>query len=307
MSILFGIIAPVFALILMGAVAIWRRWMDSHAVKGMNDFVFFAAMPCLLFRAVVEAPPLRLADVAGSFLAGAVVLFLLFAWLARRVLRLRMAHAGIAALGAVYGNTVMLGVPLVDALYGPEGVANLLAVVAFHSAVLLPLGTVLIEADAGQGRGAWQIVRATAPGLLRNPVVLSILLAFAWRATGLGIAGPADRLMLMLGRAGPPMALFCLGASLPRPRGLTGLGEVGLSSLVKLVVMPAVVAAIAHAVGVTGVAFKVVVLASALPTGANAFLLARRYEVGAEASATTIVVSTILSVATLTALLAWLG
>jgi predicted permease len=44
-----------------------------------------------------------------------------------------------------------------------------------------------------------------------------------------------------------------------------------------------------------------------MPTGANAFLLARRYEVRMEESATTVAVSTALSVVTLTVLLAWLG
>ena len=71
--------------------------------------------------------------------------------------------------------------------------------------------------------------------------------------------------------------------------------------------MPALVAAIAHAAGVQGVAFKVVVLASAMPTGANAFLLARRFATMAEASASTVVASTAVSIVTLATLLSWLG
>ena len=171
----------------------------------------------------------------------------------------------------------------------------------------MPLATMLLEADSGAGRSPWQVLRASLVGMLRNPIVLSILLAFLWRATGLGLAAPLDRLLLLLGQAGPPLALFCLGATLPRPRGLTGLGEVVLCSALKLVALPALVGLLAHLARVTGVAFDVVVLAAAMPTGANAFLLARRFETMMEASATTVVVSTALSVVSLTVVLAWLG
>jgi malonate transporter len=309
-GILFGIIAPVFALILMGAAAVRPRLLEMVAVRGMSDFVFYAAMPCLLFGSVAGAPPLRLADVAASFLAGAMLLFAAAAIMARTALHAQLAQASVFALNCVFGNTVMLGIPVIDAAYGRDGVANLLAVIAFHSGVLLPMATILIEADpvshGGSGRGPLGVLRASLPGLLRNPVVVSIVLAFVWRATGLSIPGPVQRLLGLLGAAGPPLALFCLGATLPRPTGWSDLREVSLAALLKLVVMPALVAGFAHLAGVTGVAFAVVVMASALPTGANAFLLARRFATMAEASASTVVISTALSVVTLTVLLSWL-
>jgi len=273
----------------------------------MNDFVFYLAMPCLLFRSVADAPPLRLLDVAGSFIVGAVLLFAVAAIIARKIFGVRLANASVFALNCVFGNTVMLGIPIIDAAYGPTGVANLLAVVAFHSGLLLPLATVLIEADAADGRGPWQVIRATVPGLLRNPVVMTILLAFAWRATGLGFVAPATRFLTLLGSAGPPLALFCLGATLPKPNSWTDMKDVAAASLLKLVAMPALVALLAHLAGVTGVAFAVVVITAGMPTGANAFMLARRFGTLMEASASTVVVSTGLSLLTLTVLLGWLG
>lgn len=306
MGILFGIVAPVFALIGMGAAAVRLRLLDAAALKGMNDFVFYLAMPSLLFRSMVTAPPLRLLDVAGSFIVGAFALFLVAVVLSRTLFRARLATSAVFALNAVFGNTVMLGVPIVDSAFGAEGVAYLLAVVAFHSGLLLPLATVLIEADSGHGRSPLGVLRATLPGLVRNPVVVCIAAALSWRATGLGLAAPVERLLLLLGAAGPPLALFCLGASLPKPQGLKGLGEIALASLLKLVLMPALVAGLAWLAGVRGTAFAVVVLAAGMPTGANAFLLARRFGTMMEASASTVVASTALSLLSLTALLGWL-
>lgn len=307
MGVLFSIVAPVFALIALGAAAIRLRLLDPGAVRGMSDFVFYLAMPSLLFRSMVTAPPLRLLDVAGSFIAGALLLFILAASISRIIFRARISTAGVFALNAVFGNTVMLGVPIIDSAFGTEGVAYLLAVVAFHSALLLPLATILIEADGGSGsRTPLDVLRAVAPGLLRNPVVMVIVAALAWRATELGLAAPVERLLHLLGAAGPPLALFCLGATLPKPEGLKGLRDVALASALKLLAMPALVAALAWLAGVRDVAFAVVVLAAAMPTGANAFMLARRFGTMMEASASTVVVSTALSLLTLTALLGWL-
>ena len=306
MGVLLGIIGPVFALIMMGAVAKNRKLLDLPAIKGMSDFVFYAAMPSLLFLSIGSAPPLRLADLAASFLAGALLLAIA-ALLGRWLLRQRLAGASVFALNCVFGNTVMLGIPIVDAAYGREGVANLLAVIAFHSAFLLPLATILIEADTGTGRGPLGVLRAALPGMLRNPVIVTMVLALSWRLTGLVIPGAIQRFLGLLGSAGPPLALFCLGASLPKPAGWSDLKEVLLGGVLKLLVMPLLVGALAYAAGVTGLAFKVVIIASAMPTGANAFMLARRFETMAEASASLVVASTAVSIVTLSFLLSWLG
>jgi len=301
-----GIVVPVFALIGMGALAVRLRLIEMAAVRGMTDFVFYTAMPALLFASVIQAPPLRLLDVAGSFLGGALVLFGGALLLARTLFGAGLANASVFALDCVFGNTVMLGIPIVDAAYGSDGVAYLLAVIAFHSSVLLPVATVFIEAGSTSGRSPLGVLGAALPGVLRNPVVVSILLAFVWRITGLGMPMPVQRFLGLIGAAGPPLALFCLGAALPRPTGWSDLREVSLAALLKLAAMPALVALFAYLAGVHGVAFSVVVLAAALPTGANAFLLARRFETMMEASASTVVVTTALSMVTLTLLLGWL-
>ena len=306
MSELLGIVGPVFALIVMGGVAVRFKWLELPAIKGMSDFVFFAGMPSLLFLSITTAPALRLADVAASFLAGAVLLFALAVLLGRTLLGLRPAAAAVFALNAVFGNTVMLGIPIIDAAYGREGVANLLAVIAFHSAFLLPMATVLIELDNGRGAGILGVLRNALLGMARNPVIVTMTLALTWRYLGLPVPGGVQRFLGLLGAAGPPLALFCLGAALPRPAGWAELREVAAGSVLKLVAMPALVGSLAHAAGVTGTAFKVVVVAAALPTGANAFMMARRYATMAEASATLVVLSTAVSVFTLAGLLGWL-
>lgn len=311
MTQLLGLVAPVFVLIAMGWFSVQRRWVDKAGIKGLTDFAFFAALPALLFGSIAGAPPLHLANVAGSFLAGALGLFFVAMLAARFVLRESLADAAMFGLTGVYGNVVMMGIPVIQAAYGPVGVANLLAVVAFHSATLLPLATVLIEIGQGKRPGLAATLAAVARGLFRNPIVVSVFVAMVWRGADLPIPAPLHAFLKLLGGAAVPVALFCLGASLPHPRALRqhlATNGVALVAAVvtKLVVMPVVVAAIAYAMGLTGVAFATVVLAAAMPTGANAFLLARQMNTNAENTAAVALLSTVLFIVTLTVLLGWL-
>ena len=68
-----GIIAPVFALIMLGAAARFWRLLDPPGLRGLNDLTFFLAIPALLFGSVVEAPSLRMLDVAALYFAACLL------------------------------------------------------------------------------------------------------------------------------------------------------------------------------------------------------------------------------------------
>lgn len=305
-------IVPVFALVLMGAGARHWKLVRPSALRGLNDFVFYLALPCLLFGSVAEGSGLGVLDVASVYFGGALLVFVLGIVLARVVLGAGLASATVTGLNACYGNTVMLGVPVVAAALGQAGVALLLPIVALHSILLLPLATVLIELDRpagdgspgnGQGGGPLRALRGTLPAVLRNPIIISILLAFLWRLLGLPVPGILHRLLAMLGACGPTVALFCLGATLPGAPVRAAAREAVLSTAIKLVFMPALVWALCRLAGFGPIPTAAAVLTAGMPTGANAFLLARRVAVQAEASAASVALGTALSLGTLTVLL----
>lgn len=287
MSDLFSIIAPVFALIVLGRAAVYFRLLDAPGLRGVNDFVFFLALPCLLFRSIVKAPRFDVLDIAASYFAGCLLIYVAAMVLARLLLGARLSNAAMIGLNASYGNTVMMGIPIVAALFGTPALWYLLGIVSLQSAIMLPLTTILVEAGQHGFTGFRPIARATVKGLVRNPVIVSIAIAIIWRLLSVPVPAAFDQLLAMLGAAGPPLALFCLGASLPPVRLSGMIGEPLLSSVLKLVCLPAVVWAVSRASGMTGQALAVAVLTAGMPTGANAFLLARRAGALIEASAST--------------------
>lgn len=288
--------------------------MDAAGFRGLNDVTFYAGIPALMVLALADAGEPRVLDIAGAYFAAALAVFALAVALARQVLGAGLSAAGAIGLNAAYGNLVMLGIPIVSAAFGPPGLAVLISIIALHSVVMLPLASVLIEADRRGTADPLGVLLRTLPGLARNPILAAILLALAWHGLGLPIPAPLRRLLELASAAASPLALVCLGGTLPGFAGRGALREAGLATALKLVLLPALVWGLAALLGLGPMPTAVAVLAAGLPTGANAFLFARRAGegeaaaagAGEAAAAGTVVVSTALSVLTLPALLAWL-
>ena len=132
-----------------------------------------------------------------------------------------------------------------------------------------------------------------------HPVVLPVLAGLVWNLTGWPLPTVADEILATLGQAVVPLCLVLIGMSLAY-YGLEGAARGAIViSVLKLLVQPALVLAVAHwGFGLTGLPLAVVVMMAALPVGSNALIFSQRYgALQAEATAA-IVFSTLAFVAT---------
>ncbi|MFC3126834.1 AEC family transporter [Pseudoroseomonas globiformis] len=302
MNTLLNVVAPIFVLIGIGYLSARRKWISDEALRGMTSFVFTLAMPCLLFSGATTPHPNGGAT-AFAFFSGCLVVYGLALLLARHGLRMSMAESGTLALNASFGNTAMIGIPLVLAAYGQAGLAQMLAIVGLHSLILLPLGTVVAEMAHSSDKPLRQILEATILSVLRNPIVMAVLAGLVVSSLGMALPEVVRRFLDMTGMAGPPVALFCLGASLIHFDARRDWPSALLCTALKLVLFPFTVWLIGQSIGLPPLSLAVAVLAAGMPTGANAFFLARRYASGSERSGATVLLSTILSIGTLALLL----
>ena len=304
MAAVLEVVAPVFALIALGYGAARFRLVEEAGFKALALFVFALAAPALLFSGGTS--PLEGAGGAGLVtLIAVVVVFGATLLLGRRVMGMSLAEAAVFALACVFGNTVMMGIPIIVAAYGQPGLPPLLAILGVQTVAVLGMATVAIEIGLATAAPWGRVLRSTIIGVGRNPVLLSVLAAMAWNLTGLPLPGMVRRTLEMLGAASPPIALFCLGGSLV---GLSAAGlwrETAAIAAVKLVLLPGVVFALCWLLALTPVETAVAVTMAALPTGANAFILARRYATGADRSGSAVLLTTAASVLTLSALIGY--
>lgn len=303
-------VLPIFGLVLCGYVVGRQRWMSEEAIKGLNTFVFYFAIPALLFRAMARGIGAIDFTIVGAYFSAVLATFLLALLVARVVFRTGAAERALFAMGSIFSNTVLLAIPLIFTALGDAAGQQLILIITFHAVTIFPVVTVLIELGLfKQGRGAskgWRsLVVNTVKSLALNPIILALVCGIAYGQTGLPLPGAGERFLVLLGGAAAPCALFALGASLTSFEIRGDMKETLAIVAMKLLVHPAIMAAAALFVfDLPPLATAVAVLTAACPAGANVFIMARQYNLYLGRSASAVLISTGLSVVTLSLLLA---
>lgn len=298
---------PIFALIGGGYAARRAGVIEEAGGVGLNVFVYYFALPSLLFVRLADTSILGLVDwrlLAAWYGGGAVVVLMLLAgWL---LLPRRRGAFGVRLLAATFGNVGYMGLPLALTALGREATLPAVLIVVADAVVTVSLGVALIEAGRGGPRRWGAVARTIAAGLAGNPLVLAGLAGALISAAGVLLPGPLRALGELLGAAALPSALFALGASLVGRLGGVATREVALLVALKLAAHPLAVGAVASLLGVAPAWAKVAVLQASLPTAATVFVIAQRYGLDVEVVSGAILLSTVASVITVSALLALL-
>ena len=288
---IFAVTFPFFALVLCGYLAARSRLLPLDAVPGLNMFVLYFALPCMLWRFGSSTPLMQLFNpvVAVLWLLCAGLIVALTVWRARR-LGAGWPDAAMGALVGAFPNSGFMGVPLILALLGEAGVGPVMATLLIDLVVTTSLCIGLAHLGPGIGEGgAAQAVGRALKGMLRNPMPWSILLGAAAGAAGLQLWAPVDQTVRLLADAASPVALFTIGAVLARSQyqmatqgeRAAPLRDVGAIAATKLLLHPALVwglGALAVRAGWLAPAMLVpLVLTAALPAASNVSLLAERF------------------------------
>jgi predicted permease len=304
-------IAPVFLLIFIGLGFARSGLISRSAEAGIMEFVLRVGIPALLFRTMVDARPpggetLRL---WGAYFAAVAVMWLLSALVTRYLLGRPNQDQPMVAMTSIFGNIVLLGIPIGLAIYGPQAATPIAVLTSIHSIVLWLSATLHAEIVSEQGMASTRaLMRDLGHNLLTNPIILAILAGILWRQTGIGLEGPAREVFDLLAQAGVPCALFALGLSL-RDFSLRGQAPTLAAMLVmKLALMPLLVWVLAfHVAGLDAVWAGTATIFAACPPGVNAFVLARQYGRVINSTSGAVALGTLLSMGTVTAILVMLS
>ena len=301
------IVLPMFALMLCGYGAVFLRVIGGEGIKGLSNFVFFFAIPALLFRGVVNAQPAGHDQFAivYAYFAGSLVIFFATMAAGRWLFRRSLAEQAVMGFTTSFSNTVLLGIPILYTAFGEAALLPVTLITSFHSIVLLTLATALIEIGLG-GRHAmaWRLPK-TLLALLRNPLLLAIIAGFGARGAGLRVPAALDAFLALLTNAAAPVSLFALGATLAGFSIGKAMGETSFLIIMKLVVHPLLIWLLAAKLfALAPIQIAVATILAALPAGNNGFILAQRYGVYLERTASTVLITTAISIATAAALVA---
>jgi hypothetical protein len=327
MQAILAVTIPFFTLVLCGYLAAQRRYIPESAIPGLNGFVLFFALPCLLFRFGSSMPFSQLIDpvLVGIYLASALLMvFFTIAATLRREAGARgvsLRDAAFGALVAAFPNTGFMGVPLLVAMLGERAAGPVIGIVLVDLTITSTLCLALAQhhrpGDGEAGRasegGDGAALLRSLRGAMTNPLPWAIGVGALVAAAGVALPGPMAQVVKMLGDSATPVALFTIGTVLWRAgqhsHHRTPVGQYLPVALFKLLIHPALVLALgllAHAAGmaVSPFGLQVMVLGAALPSASNVSLLAERYGADNGRIARIIMASTVLAFGSFS-LLAW--
>ena len=323
MQAILAVTLPFFALVLLGYLAAQREVLPEDAIPGLNVYVLFFALPCMLFRFGSSQPFARLIDVRLLAIYTVCALAMVAVTIALTWQRggrpgVDLKDASFGALVAAFPNAGFMGVPLLVALLGDNAAGPVIGAILVDLILTSTLCLALAQASthragSADGRGMFAAALLSLRGALTNPLPWAIVIGALFAAVDRELPGPIAQIVRMLGDSATPVALFTIGSVLSRAgrhaQSRTPVGRYLPVALLKLVLHPALVfglgtAAIALGAQVPRFGLMVLTLVAALPGASSVSVLAERY--GADNGRVTriIMASTVLAFASFSAL-AW--
>ncbi|SFN54615.1 hypothetical protein SAMN04487859_104178 [Roseovarius lutimaris] len=298
---------PFFLIIGLGYGAGRSGFFPEVATAWLTKFVFYFALSAMLFRFSAN---LTLAEVwdwnfvvaylwATGFVYGIATLVALLR-------RISIQEVAIEAQCAVIGNVGFLGVPMLAMLMGEAAIGPVMIVLAIDLIVFGSLVVILVTGSR-DGRMSLGILRTVGLGLLKNPMIVSIVLGLTWSGLRLPIPDPMNDFVAILGGAATPGALFAIGASLAS-KSAERPTVAGWLSFCKLVLHPAFVAfSVLFLFPVAPYPAAVMIAAASLPVAGNVYMLAQHYGVAPKRVSASILISTAAAIVTVSLVIGWVN
>jgi malonate transporter len=282
---------PFFALVLFGYVAARRRMLPFEAISGLNTYVLYFALPCMLYRFGASTPIAQLLDgsAIAVYLICALTVVAFVVWSSRNS-RIGWNDASFGALVAAFPNTGFMGVPLLIALLGAQAAGPAILTILIDLVITSSLCIALSRLDGADEHGARKAASNALKGVAMNPMPWAIVLGGAASALQFAPIQPVAQTIGLLADSASPVALFTIGAVLARSQFVAAQEEHEPMpwrdflpvALIKLLVHPLLVWAVGSAAMAAGLPLSragltVMVLVAALPSASNVALLAERF------------------------------
>ena len=288
-------VIPLFVLMLIGVVVKKYRWLEDEELAHMNRMVFRVFFFCMMFYNIYTT------DIAEVFrpkliafgAVGVLAVFLLSLVVVPRFVPGNRQRG--AMIQAIFrSNFVLIGVPLVGNIFGDTA----LAVPTMMIAIIVPIYNVLAVFTLETFRGGKADIALILRGVLKNPMIRGALLGAIFLLLGISLPEPVLKPIRQVSAATTPVALIILGASFKGGSFHQHLKELVSCVTLRLVIVPAVMVALAVALGFRGVDLITILSIFATPCAVASFAMAQQMDSDAELAANCVVYTSALSCVT---------
>ena len=288
--------APLFALVFIGFVVMRLSGWSDEVAESLSKFVFVVALPAMMFRLMCglsSLPPVD-ARLLIAFFGSCLLVFIIGRLVGWKIFGFDGVSQSVFALGGVFSNNLMLGLPLAKIVLGDAAVPSVAMVLVFNSLILWTLVTVSVE-WARHGNLSLNGFSRTLKSVLTNPLILAIIFGTMIGLSGMQLPPVVDTPLSMVAQTATPMSLIALGMGLVQ-YGIRGGWKISLSiTFLKLIVQPVIVWLLARMLDLPLMETRVVVLLGSIALGVNVYLVSKQFKTLEGPVASSLVLSTVLA------------
>ena len=291
---LLGVLAQLISLFLMmlvGFITARTGIVTPEFRKRLSTFTLHVASPCIILSSALESTipasgMLTVLLVAALFFVVMIALGHLIA----RLLHSSPSERGLDVLMLVFTNVGFMGMPVVDSIYGSDGVAMVAMFILMFNLTFFSYGVALICG------GMKLSLRALA-----NPCIFAAIGALLFALSGLRLPAVIESTLTSLGCMNTPLAMLIIGASLCHSDIRAALTSPRLYkiSLVRMLVMPLLILGLVMLLPISPMLAGVTVIMAAMPIAGNCAMLSDMYTPEDMTASQAVIVSTLMSAATL--------
>ncbi len=299
-----NILIPVFLTMGLGALSVLLKVFKQEDTTVFTRYDYYFAFPILMFLTlfhtdftVVGSWQFLLTNILGlsATLVAIIVLGYLF--------KLPKKFIGIAAVAGTFGNVAYMGIPIMDLLYGKSAAGFTPIVVGITTAFCLSIGVLVLEIFDDQRKVHLGKILL---GLAKNPLIISIVLGIIASLIKLPIPAFLESFLTLVKNSASPVALFSICMFIVGQKLVAQSGKIAFLILCNMVILPVMIFLIGKGFGLSGLAFNVSLMEASLPLAATTFVIAQKYKNHENIVASTVVVSTLLSIISLSILIVFI-
>ncbi|MAZ82339.1 MAG: transporter [Hoeflea sp.] len=296
-------ILPIFLLVLLGIALKRMPFLNEGLWPGLETFGFYVVFPALLFLTLANADFSGM-QIGAVGLSALLSIFIMFALLA--VLYPFMIARGVtpASYTSIFQTSsrwnAFVAMAIAERYLGTQGIAVVALVMAVNIVPINLVNVGMLLWVGGGNRSFASFVKKTAT----NPLILSCAAGLLMHVLPFGIYAPIEQAIDLLARSALGLGLLMVGAGLRINDALKPEKVVVLASVLKLLLMPALMVGLALLFGLEGEVVVLLAICGAVPTAMNGFLLARQMGGNAHIYAAVATVQTAASFFTIPAVLA---
>jgi malonate transporter len=296
-------LVPIFVGLLFGYVAGLRKLVDNQDVKTLVSFLMTFALPCYLFVTMATTPRPLLWGQAKPALVFAIVYAVLFVaacYASRNLAKDTAANSAVLALTLGFPNAAAVGIPLLQAVFGPRASVTVAVALAVGAITITPITLAILESGTRTGRTLSHAarIRASLWSALKNPVFWAPVLGVVIAAVKFHMPVYVEKSLAILGAATEGTALFVTGLIVSAQRFRLNW-SVGWAVLAKNVIQPALCFALVSPLAMPLEQTKYVVLLSAIPCGFFGILFGEGFDATPAVASSSLIASTVLGIFTL--------